>query len=108
MILFYNPRCSKCRSARKLLDEAGASYSAVNVLDQGLTDEQARNFYTTFGDRLLRKSVLQRAGLDFPQNADEAVKALRECPQAMERPIAVIEGKAIIARPPEVLLEYLP
>ena len=107
MILFYNPQCSKCRRALELLDEAGAIYRAVNVLEQGLKEDEARHFYTAFGDRLLRAKVLQQAGIEFPKGVEDAVRALQDCPQAMERPIAVIDEKAIIARPPEVLLEYL-
>jgi arsenate reductase len=39
--------------------------------------------------------------------ADEVAKLLSDEPALMQRPIVVVDGKAIIARPPERLLELL-
>ncbi len=108
--VYFNPRCSKCRSARALLEERGTPASYVHYLE----DAPARGEL----ERLVR-----RLGLSSPRDmmrtgeaiyvelglaeADDArlFDAIVAHPILLERPIVVRGERAVIARPPERLLE---
>ena len=57
---------------------------------------------------IIRKQEKAFKELDFAVNSvSEVIKALRSKPQLLERPVLVKDGKAIIGRPPEDLLQLL-
>ena len=52
--------------------------------------------------------VFKEAGLDDPTfSDDELIEAMTQCPSLIERPIVVNNGKAVLARPPETVLDIL-
>lgn len=109
-ILYHNPRCSKSRQALELLQSRGLSPQVVDYLK---TPPDAATLKRLLGQLGLRaKDVLRRkeaaeAGIDL--NASEAtlIAAMSEHPIALERPIFMHKGKAVVGRPPERVLEIL-
>lgn len=110
--LYFNPSCSKCRSADAILKENGIEADVVRYLDQPPSVEQLRELMGMLGiddpREMMRtgESVYGELGLEGA-SADRLLGAISEHPILLERPIFVREGKAVIARPPERLLELL-
>lgn len=106
MRLYHNPRCSKSRQAVKLLTDRGVSFQEHRYLDEGITEEDLPILAALVG--IIRKQEKAFKELDFAVNSvSEVIKALRSKPQLLERPVLVKDGKAIIGRPPEDLLQLL-
>jgi arsenate reductase len=111
--LFHNPRCSKSRGARELLDDAGVAYEVVDYLKAPpsradlerlvarLEDEPAALVRT--GEPGFKALGVDKAGLD----AATVVDILAEHPDLMERPVLVVGERAVIGRPPERVLALL-
>ncbi len=109
-ILYHNPRCSKSRQALEQLQAKGLSPQVVEYLK---TPPDAATLKTLLGQLgLAAKDVLRRkeaaeAGIDITASEATLIKALAEHPIALERPIFVHQGKAVVGRPPEKVLEIL-
>jgi arsenate reductase len=112
--LFHNPRCSKSRGARALLDEAGVGYEVVEYLKapptraelarlvEILVDPPAQLVRT--GDAAFKELGVERASLDDPA---AVVDLLAAHPALMERPVLVVGDRAVIGRPPERIHDLL-
>jgi arsenate reductase len=110
--LYFNPSCSKCRSAQSILDERGVEAEVVRYLDRAPTVDELRQLMSLLGiddpRAMMRtgESVYAELGL-ADASADALLEAITEHPILLERPIFVVGGRAVIARPPERLLELL-
>ena len=57
---------------------------------------------------IIRKQEKEFKELDFAINSvNDVIKALRSKPKLLERPVLVKDGKAIIGRPPEEILDLM-
>jgi arsenate reductase len=110
--IWHNPRCSKSRGALALLGEHGVDPEVVSYLDAAPTREQLVD-------------VLRRLGTDDPRaitrtgepryrelelasaDPDALLDALAANPILIERPIVLVGERAVVARPPERVLELL-
>ncbi len=117
--LWHNPRCSKSRETLKLLGERlgeGAveireylkdppSKAALEALLKALS---AGDPQFVPHDLLRSKEAGYKAqGLSKDSTRAQIVAALVQDPSLLERPVAVMDGKARIGRPPERVLELL-
>ncbi len=111
--IYHNPRCSKSREALALLEEAGVPLTVVRYLD---TPPDAGTVSIILGKLGMTARDLLRSkedefttlGLDNPSlNEATLVAALVAHPKLMERPVVVHHDRAVIARPPERVLELL-
>lgn len=111
--LYHNPRCSKSRNALDLLRERGIEPEIVAYLDQPPSADELRELLRLLdtGPRsLLRSSEPEYAelGLADPSLDDDAlIAAMAAHPRLIERPIFVHQGRAVIGRPPERVLQLL-
>lgn len=112
VIVWYNPRCSKCRGAAELLAAHGVPAQRVHYLDDpperaeivrvlgllGATDPRA----------LMRTGEPRYAELGLAgATADDLVEAMSRYPELIERPVVIWPDRAVVARPPELLLPLL-
>lgn len=110
--LYYNPSCSKCRSADAILRERGVEAEVVRYLDTppGVKDLNRLMGLLGIDDpRLMMRtgeSVYGELGLDSA-GPDRLLEAISQHPILLERPILVIGDRAVIARPAERVLELL-
>lgn len=110
--IYFNPSCSKCRSAASILDERGLDAEVVRYLDQPPTMADLRRLMELLGlddPRLMMRTgepVYAELGL-AEREGDALLRAITEHPILLERPIFVVDDRAVIARPPERLLELL-
>ena len=106
MRLYHNPRCSKSRQAVKLLTDKGVIFQEHRYLEEGIMEDDLPLLATFTG--IIRKQEKEFKELDFKVNsANDVIKALRSKPRLLERPVLIKDGKAIIGRPPEDILQLL-
>lgn len=111
--LYHNPRCSKSRGALELLRERGIEPEIVAYLETPPSPAELRELLEALG---LPARALLRTGEDEYGElglADETlpdsalIDAMSTHPRLIERPIFVRDGRAVIGRPPERVLELL-
>ena len=111
--LFHNARCSKSRGALELLRGRGIEPELVFYLETPPDAAQLRELLGLLGlpaRALLRTGEPEYAdlGLADPALGDEAIiAAMAAHPRLIERPVFVHDGRAVVARPPERVLELL-
>jgi arsenate reductase (glutaredoxin) len=110
--MYFNPQCSKCRTAQSLLAERGMEAHLVEYLEQAPTVAELRTVLSQLGlddpRQMMRtgEEVYTTLGL-ADRDGDELLEAIAAHPILLERPIVIRKGRAVIARPPERLLELL-
>jgi arsenate reductase len=111
--LYHNPRCSKSRAARELLEARGVELDIVEYLVTPPDAATLRGLVRRIGvgaRDLLRtgEPEYRELGLDNQALTDDALlAAIAAHPRLLERPIAVRGERAVIGRPPERVLELL-
>lgn len=111
--VYHNPRCSKSRAALSLLRERGADVHIVEYLETPPDEAALRELASRLGvapRELLRKNETpyRELGLDDASLDDVAIlRAIAAHPILLQRPIATAGTRALIARPPERVLELL-
>ena len=113
MKLYHNTRCSKSRGALELLNARGLEPELVYYLETPPSPAELRELLRMLGTGargLLRTGEPEYAelGLDDPSLGEDAlIAAMAAHPKLIERPVFVHDGRAVIGRPPERVLEIL-
>ena len=112
LVLLHNPRCSKSRAVRALLEERGIAVRERLYLEEPLALAELRDLAGRLGEapsRWLRRgeAALREAGLPDDADEDAILGAMARHPILIERPILVRGARAIVGRPPERVLELL-
>ncbi len=112
--LYHNPNCSKSRGALALLEERGVEPEIVAYLHTPQSREALLQLIETIGGD---PSEIVRTGdkayedvgakLSAAPDAGEVATLLAAHPALMQRPIVKVGDRALVARPPEKLLELL-
>lgn len=109
--IYHNPRCSKSRQALALIEEQGEAPEIVDYIKTPLDNASITELLTMLdmsARDLMRKQedTYKELNLDNTDLSEaQLVQALADYPRLIERPIVVRNGKAVVARPPERLLE---
>lgn len=109
--IYHNPRCSKSRGACTLLNEHKLEFEMVEYLKTPPSISTIKNLLKMLGKKPLE---IIRTGEDAfktykGKKLSEAdlINLMVEYPVLIERPIVVVGDKAVIARPPELILDIL-
>ena len=110
--IYFNPSCSKCRTAQSLLEEHGVAAETIRYLDEPPTIADLRELMQRLGiddpRLMMRTGEPVYAELALADRAGDALlEAITRHPILLERPIFVVGDRAVIARPPERVLELL-
>jgi arsenate reductase len=111
--IYHNPRCSKSRQALGLLRERGVEPEIVEYLKTPPDAETLGRLLDMLGlePRALmrtKEKEYRENGLDDPSLSREAlIAAMVAHPRLIERPIVVKDGRAVLGRPPEGVLDLL-
>ena len=110
--IYHNPRCSKSRQAKAILDEQGVDYTVVEYLKDITTKEEFKKVLMKLNLKpqdILRKgeAVYKEKFKTAQFTEEEWIEVMLEYPKLIERPIVIKQNKAIVARPPEQVLELL-
>jgi len=108
MELWHNPRCSKSRAAKEILDGRGAAYTERRYLDEPPTAEELDRVLTALGKEpwevaRLGEDVAKELGMKgWEHDRARWIDAMVANPVLIERPILVADdGRAVLGRPPE-------
>ncbi|RYD54638.1 MAG: arsenate reductase (glutaredoxin) [Sphingobacteriales bacterium] len=112
IIIYHNGECSKCRGALEILQEKGIPHDVRWYLSDPLSEHELRALL----DKLkMKPSDIIRKGEPVYKDQyegkelseEEWLQALLDNPILMERPIVEKGEVAIVARPPEKVLEMI-
>jgi arsenate reductase (glutaredoxin) len=111
--IYHNPRCSKSRQTLQLLQERGFQPNITEYLKTPPDKAELEKILSMLGmeprDLMRRKEAeYGEAGLDNPDlTREQLIQGMIDHPKLIERPIVISNGKAIIGRPPEQVLDIL-
>lgn len=111
--IYHNPRCSKSRQTLQLLEDNNVKPEIVEYLKTPPSREELEQVLDMLGlapRELMRTREKEYKELELGNpnlGHDELITAMLENPRLIERPIVIKNGKAVIGRPPEQVLEIL-
>lgn len=113
--IYHNPRCSKSREALTLTQQfAATNKQALHVVEYLKTPPDLTLLKTLRSQLGCSVSDMVRANEEeyaalIPDQADDdaLLQVVAAHPKLLQRPIVVYRGRAIIARPPELLNDFL-
>jgi arsenate reductase len=110
LTVYEKPTCSTCRSLFTLLTERGIDFERVNYIVDPLSASQIQELLAKAGLRPRDVVRMKEPGArQLPLEDDQAVLAALEThPELLQRPIVARGDRAVLARPPERVLELLP
>lgn len=111
--IYFNPNCSKCRSALEILDAENSAFEVIRYLEHPLERRQLEVIVDNLSDPiadLVRKdrrfSELGLAAAHY-NSRDSVVNLILKHPELMQRPLIQKHGKWSIARSPDKVFEIL-
>jgi arsenate reductase len=114
LTIWHNQRCSKSRSARDILTEAGVPFEERRYLEAPPTPTELDQVLTALGKEpweiaRMGEAVAKDLGLgDLPHDRAAWIDVLVANPILIERPIIVRrDGRAVLGRPPEAVRDLL-
>jgi arsenate reductase len=112
VVVWYNPRCSKCRGAEELLAEYGVPARQVRYLDEPPSPAEITRVLALLGTTdprmLMRTSERRYAELGLADaTPGQLIDAMSNYPELIERPVVIWADRAVVARPPELLVPLL-
>ncbi|MEU5161497.1 arsenate reductase family protein [Streptomyces sp. NPDC020875] len=117
MEIWINSACSKCRTAVRLLDGEGASYTVRRYLEDVPSAAEIRDVLTRLGLEpwditRTQEAAAKELGLrEWPRDAaarERWIEALAGHPRLIQRPIITADdGSAVVARTDEAVMDAL-
>lgn len=113
MTIYHNPRCSKSRAVLQMLRDAGEEPEIVEYLKEPLSEMRLAELLRAMdlpARGLLRSKEARFKELELGDGGlsdDELIVAMASNPSLIERPIVVRGDRAMLCRPPELVLELL-
>jgi arsenate reductase len=110
--IYHNGECSKCRGALEILQEKAIPHQVRWYLADPLSRQELRVLLGKLGmkpSELVRKSedIYQDMYSSKDPGEEGWLDVLIEYPVLIQRPIVERDDKAIIARPPEKIFEFI-
>jgi arsenate reductase len=107
--LYHNPGCSHSRGALALLSERGVAFDTIEYLKTPPSREALEEIIAILegpvSDMVRKDKRFEELKLNPTDytTADTVIPLLLEHPELMQRPIVIRSGRAIIARPANLL-----
>ena len=111
--IYHNPVCGKSRGALDILKERGVDHDVVEYLQTPPSRATLGRILDLLagppGDLVRKDKRFRELGLDAASYVTRAqvIALLLAHPELMERPVVIRNGRAVIARPSEKVLELL-
>jgi arsenate reductase len=113
LTVYEKPTCTTCRKLATLLQERGIDFERVNYHVEPLPEAKIRDLLRKAGiparDALRTREPIyaQLALAERDVSEDELVRLMAEHPELLQRPVVERGDRAVLARPPERVLELL-
>ena len=112
ILIYHNGECSKSKGALELLQEMGVPHDVRFYIAEPLSVEELRTLIAQLNvpiSELIRKTepTFTEQFVNAVLTDEEWIEVLADNPQLLQRPIVVKANKAIIARPPGKVLEFI-
>lgn len=112
LTIYHNAECSKSNGALEILSERGIPFTARFYLHEPLTEDELHALLKKLAlpaSAIVRRAeaLAQQFTADGEPDEEAWIQILAANPSLIERPIIEGADKAIIARPPERVLELL-
>jgi len=110
--VWFNAACSNCRTTQGILEDRGVDAAYVRYLEQAPGRDELERVLSMLGTddpRVIvreKEPVYDELGL-ASAGRDELRDAMAANPVLIQRPIVIHGDRAVIARPPERVLELL-
>lgn len=107
--IYQKPTCSKCRATLELLTKSGEEFQSVNYYEEPISEDLLRELLQKLNmtaREILRSDEPAARGLQYATD-EELLKRMTEDPNLIQRPIVVRGDRAVLARPPEQVLQLL-
>jgi arsenate reductase len=110
--IYHNNRCSKSRSAIEILEKSNKKFKIINYLVDVPNKKDLKSLLNQLGLKpldLIRKNetIWKDNYRDQNLSSSQIIDAMIKYPKLIERPIVVINDKAVIGRPVELILELI-
>jgi len=111
--IWHNPRCSKSRQALELLEQSGVEKDVVKYLEENPDKEKIKQLLKLLGFSSARElmrtkeDIYKELNLKNESDEEKLIEAMATHPKLIERPVIIKGDRAIIARPPERVTEFL-
>ena len=111
--IYHNPKCSKSRQTLELLSAKGITPTIIEYIKIPPTVEKLKEILSQLGIAprdLMRKKedIYKELELGILSLSDkDLIDLMIEHPILIERPIVIANGKAVLGRPPEQVLDIL-
>lgn len=111
--MYSNPSCSKSRGTLDILRERGVEFDTIEYLldppDRAALERILDLLPGPPSDLVRNDDRFKELGLrrDDYIERDVVIELLLEHPELMERPVVIAGDRAIIARPPELVLDLI-
>ena len=110
--IYHNNRCSKSRCGLEILEKSGKDFEVVKYLDNIPSAKELKDIIKLLGIKpiqLVRKNeAIWKVNYKNKDLSDaEIINAMVENPKLIERPIIINGNKAVIGRPPELILDII-
>ena len=111
--IYHNPKCSKSRKTLEIIKNKNIKPIIILYLENTLSKKEIKNLLSKL--RLSVRDILRTGEDEYKINnlqnenlsEDKLIDFIIKFPKLLQRPIIVKNNKAIIARPPEVVLSLL-
>lgn len=102
--IYHNPRCRKSREGLEILENSGKKFEVIHYLEQVPTVAELTAIINSLGIepiQLVRKNedVWKENFKNSSLSDDQIITAMVAYPKLIERPIVVMDSKAVIGRP---------
>lgn len=110
--ILHNNRCSKSRTALKLLEGKGKSPEIIRYLETPLNKPAIKDLLNKLN--VPASDIIRKGEAAYKENykgqelsEDEWIEAMVKYPKLIERPIVIKGDKAVVGRPPENVLKLI-
>ncbi|TNE55466.1 MAG: arsenate reductase (glutaredoxin) [Bacteroidetes bacterium] len=111
-IIYHNPRCSKSREAKGLLEAENCEIEVVEYLKDTPDKSEIKKLVDLLGiaphDLIRKGEAIYKEQYKGKELSDEQwIEAMAAHPILIERPIIIQGNKAVVGRPPSLVLDLV-
>ncbi|MCX8228915.1 MAG: arsenate reductase (glutaredoxin) [Planctomycetota bacterium] len=112
IVAWLNLACSKCRALKAILEERGLDAELRYYLENPPKADEISELLVALGESdpvvLIRQKEHLWIELALAEaSAEEKIQAIVKHPELFNRPVLVVNGKAVVARPVDLALPLL-